>query len=62
MTWQEKAMAPHSSILARKIPWAEEPGGLESMKSQRAGMTEVTERGPLDTRAGMLQKLSVLKN
>ena len=55
-------MATHSSILARKIPWAEEPGGLESMNSQRAGMTEVTERGPLDTRAGMLQKLSVLKN
>ena len=24
----EKAMAPHSSILAWKIPWAEEPGGL----------------------------------
>ena len=25
---QEKEMATHSSILARKIPWAEEPGGL----------------------------------
>ena len=56
-------MAIHSSILARKIPWTEEPGGLESMKSQRVGTTEVTERGPLDTRAGMLQELrSVLKN
>ena len=27
----EKAMAPHSSILAWKIPWMEEPGGLQSM-------------------------------
>ena len=27
----EKAMAPHSSTLAWKIPWAEEPGGLQSM-------------------------------
>ena len=28
-------MAPHSSALAWKIPWAEEPGGLQSMGSQR---------------------------
>ena len=28
-------MAPHSSILAWKIPWTEEPGGLQSMGSQR---------------------------
>ena len=27
----EKAMAPHSSTLAWKIPWTEEPGGLQSM-------------------------------
>ena len=33
----EKAMAPHSSILAWKIPWTEEPGRLESMGSQRVG-------------------------
>ena len=31
----EKAMAPHSSILAWEIPWREEPGGLQSMGSQR---------------------------
>ena len=31
----EKAMAPHSSTLAWKIPWTEEPGGLQSMGSQR---------------------------
>ena len=27
----EKGMATHSSILARRIPWAEDPGGLQSM-------------------------------
>ena len=31
----EKAMAPHSSTLAWKIPWMEEPGRLQSMGSQR---------------------------
>ena len=30
-------MAAHSDILAWKIPWTEEPGGLQSMKSQRVG-------------------------
>ena len=33
----ERAMAPHSSTLAWKIPWMEEPGGLQSMGSQRVG-------------------------
>ena len=33
----EKEMAPHSSILARKIPWTEEPGRLQSMGSLRVG-------------------------
>jgi len=33
----EKAMASHSSTLAWKIPWAEEPGRLQSMGSQRVG-------------------------
>ena len=32
---QEKAMAPHSSTLAWKIPWTEEPGRLQSMGSRR---------------------------
>ena len=31
----EKGMATHSSILAGKIPCTEEPGGLQSMRSQR---------------------------
>ena len=30
----EKGMATHSSVLTWKIPWAEEPGGLQSMGSQ----------------------------
>ena len=33
----EKEMATHSSIFAWKIPWIEEPGGLQSMGSQRVG-------------------------
>ena len=33
----EKEMATHSSILAWRIPWTEEPGGLQSMKSQTVG-------------------------
>ena len=33
----EKGMATHSSICAWRIPWAEEPGGLQSVVSQRAG-------------------------
>ena len=33
----EKAMAPHSSTLAWSIPWMEEPGGLQSMRSLRVG-------------------------
>ena len=34
---KEKAMAPHSSTLAWKIPWMEEPGGLQSMGLLRVG-------------------------
>ena len=36
----EKAMAPHSSTLAWKIPWTEEPGRLESMGSLELDTTE----------------------
>ena len=31
----EEGLETHSSILAWRIPWAEEPGGLQSMRSQR---------------------------
>ena len=36
----EKAMATHSSTLAWKIPWREEPGRLQSMGSQKVDTTE----------------------
>ena len=38
----EKAMAPHSSTLAWKIPWTEEPGGLQSMRLLELDMTDFT--------------------
>ena len=37
----EKEIATHSSILAWRIPWTEEPGGLQSMGSQRLGHDRV---------------------
>jgi len=40
-------MTPHSSILAWRIPWTEEPGGLQSMESQR----DTTERLTLSNNA-----------
>ena len=42
LSWEdplEKEMAIYSSILAWKIPWTEEPGGLQSMGSQESDMT-----------------------
>ena len=38
----EKEMATHSSTLARKIPWTEEPGMLQSIGSQRVGHSDST--------------------
>ena len=35
----EKEKATHSNILAQKIPWTEEPGGLQSMGSQKESDT-----------------------
>ena len=40
MSIAEKAVATHSSTLAWKIPWTEEPGRLQSMGSQRVDTTE----------------------
>ena len=40
LSWEdplEGEVATHSSILAWRIPWTEEPGGLQSIGSQRAG-------------------------
>ena len=38
----ERGMASHTSILAWRIPWTEEPGGLQSMESQSMGLDRVT--------------------
>ena len=40
----EKEMATHSSILAWRIPWTEEPGGLQSMGLQRVGHNLATKQ------------------
>ena len=40
----EKGMETHSRILAWDIPWAEEPGGLQSMGSQRVRPDSATDR------------------
>ena len=42
----EEEIATHSSILAWKTPWTEEPGGLQSMGSQRVGLDRATELAP----------------
>ena len=43
LVYLEKAMATHSSTLAWKIPWMEEPGRLQSMGSQsRTGLSDFT--------------------
>ena len=39
----EKGVATHSSLLAWRIPWTEEPGGLQSMGSQRVGYDWMTD-------------------
>ena len=38
----EEGVATHSSILGWRIPWTEEPGGLQSTGSQESDRTEVT--------------------
>ena len=47
--WEDllkKEMATHSSILAWRIPWTEDPGGLQSMRSQRVGHDYVAKPPP----------------
>ena len=48
----EKEMATHSSILAWKIPWTEEPGRLQSMGSQRVGHDWATSLTHFQTQKG----------
>ena len=47
--YMEKEMATHSSTLAWKIPWMEEPGSLQSMESQRVGHAWATSIHSLHT-------------
>ena len=42
----EKEMATHSSVLAWEIPWTEEPGGLQTIGSQRVGHDLATAQQP----------------
>ena len=48
----EKGMATHSSILAWRIPWREEPGGLQSMGLQRVGHNRATSTTTLRWKTG----------
>ena len=52
----EKGMATHSSILAWRIPWTEEPGGLQSMGSQRVGHDWATKHSTDDIYAYYREK------
>ena len=39
----EEEMVPHNSILAWRVPWTEEPGGLQTMGSQKVGHSWATD-------------------
>ena len=58
----EKAMAPHSSTLAWKIPWMEEPGGLQSMGSLGVGHDSVTSLSCVGEGNGNSIQCSCLEN
>ena len=49
----EKGMGNHASILAWRIPWTVEPGGLQSMRSQRVGLNWVTNNFTLSSLEGV---------
>ena len=55
-------MAPHSSTLAWKVPWTEEPGGLQSMGSVRVGTTERTSLSCFGEGTGNPLQCSCLEN
>ena len=42
----EKEMATHSSVLAWRIPWTEEPGGLQAMGLQESDMNDLVTKPP----------------
>ena len=58
----EKAMAPHSSTLAWKIPWTEEPGGLRSTGSLRVGHNLATSLSRIGEGNGNPLQCSCLEN
>ena len=62
LTQPEKAMAPHSSTLAWKIPWTEEPGRLQSMGSLRVGQDWVTSLSCIGEGNGNPLQCSCLEN
>ena len=56
LAWEdplEKEMAAHSSILAWEIPWTEEPGGLQSKRSEKLDTTQ----GLMNNKTSMYQAL-----
>ena len=55
----EKGIATHSSILAWRIPWTEEPGGLQSMGSQRVRHDCVTNTLAYQQKCSQLEETSV---
>ena len=55
----EKGMAAHSSTLAWKIPWTEEPGGLQPVGPQRAGHDWVTNTKPSKQKLHEFRTMSV---
>ena len=42
MPWRRKGQTPHSSFLAQRIPWTEEPGGLQTMCPKELNMNDHT--------------------
>ena len=60
----EEGMATHSSIPAWRIPWTEEPGGLQSMRSQKIGHYSVThnceKRVSLESEEGLKEEMVLL--
>ena len=52
----KKVIATHFSILAKRIPWTEEPGRLQSMGSQRVIHNQVTNTFTLDSQVALVVK------
>ena len=55
----EKEMATHSSILAWEIPWTEDPGGLQSLESQRVEHNLATEKKQVELNLGKCGQVGV---